>query len=226
MKEALPMLLNVSPVTPQDRRVAFRIHGLDACPPHLQVELEKWIEEGECGLDTEELDAAAELVAAARPHITQQVPVEVTDKEWQQLRWAATRTVDGEPRLAQLNMILAERGPVAKQTLEAAYKAVEENLIQCEVSSIIRKTSPQRVHLLWGARVFSELKTVPLPEDASLYEVINGPMAAAYRARRYDFSMSEEERETQRRSFAYGNAAIENPNVTKELVDKVAEEME
>lgn len=38
-------------------------------------------------------------------------------------------------------------------------------------------------------------------------------------------TMTPEEREEQRRSFAYGNAAIENPRVTRELVDRVADEM-
>lgn len=37
--------------------------------------------------------------------------------------------------------------------------------------------------------------------------------------------MTPAEREAQRRSFAYGNAALSNPNVTRELVDKVADEM-
>ncbi len=37
--------------------------------------------------------------------------------------------------------------------------------------------------------------------------------------------MSDEEREEQRRSFAFGNANIENPRVTRELVDRVADRM-
>lgn len=37
--------------------------------------------------------------------------------------------------------------------------------------------------------------------------------------------VSDEDREKQRRSFAFGNANISNPLVTKELVDKVADEM-
>ena len=35
--------------------------------------------------------------------------------------------------------------------------------------------------------------------------------------------MSPEERETQRRSFAYGNAKIENDLITRETVDRQAE---
>lgn len=35
--------------------------------------------------------------------------------------------------------------------------------------------------------------------------------------------MTSEEREEQRRSWAYGNCAIENPNVTREMVDEVAD---
>ena len=37
--------------------------------------------------------------------------------------------------------------------------------------------------------------------------------------------MSDEDREEQRRSFAFGNANIENPRVTRELVDRVADRM-
>jgi hypothetical protein len=36
-------------------------------------------------------------------------------------------------------------------------------------------------------------------------------------------SMSRDEKEAQRRSFAYGNANIENTRVTREMVDKVAD---
>lgn len=39
------------------------------------------------------------------------------------------------------------------------------------------------------------------------------------------YKMTEREREAQRRSFAFGNANIDNPDVTRELVDQVAEEM-
>ena len=35
--------------------------------------------------------------------------------------------------------------------------------------------------------------------------------------------MTAAEREAQRRSFVYGNLHIENPNVTREIVDKAAE---
>lgn len=34
--------------------------------------------------------------------------------------------------------------------------------------------------------------------------------------------MSAEDQEAQRRSFAYGNAHIENDRITKEMVDKAA----
>ncbi len=37
--------------------------------------------------------------------------------------------------------------------------------------------------------------------------------------------MTPAEREEQRRSFAYGNVALDNPRVTRELVDAVADEM-
>lgn len=36
-------------------------------------------------------------------------------------------------------------------------------------------------------------------------------------------TMTPAEREAQRRSFAYGNVAIDNPLVTRALVDEVAE---
>lgn len=35
--------------------------------------------------------------------------------------------------------------------------------------------------------------------------------------------MTEAELETHRRSFAYGNAVIENPRVTREMVDRAAD---
>jgi hypothetical protein len=35
--------------------------------------------------------------------------------------------------------------------------------------------------------------------------------------------MSPEEQEAQRRSFAYGNAKIENDRVTREMIDKAAD---
>ena len=34
-----------------------------------------------------------------------------------------------------------------------------------------------------------------------------------------------EEREAQRRSFAYGNAAYENPRITREMIDREAEKL-
>ncbi len=34
------------------------------------------------------------------------------------------------------------------------------------------------------------------------------------------YKMSREERRAQRVSFAFGNAAIENPNITREMVEK------
>ena len=37
--------------------------------------------------------------------------------------------------------------------------------------------------------------------------------------------MTPEEREEQRRSFAYGNAALSNPNITREMVDDAAERL-
>lgn len=37
--------------------------------------------------------------------------------------------------------------------------------------------------------------------------------------------MSPAEREAQRRSFVFGNTQIENENITREMVDEVAERM-
>ena len=37
--------------------------------------------------------------------------------------------------------------------------------------------------------------------------------------------MTEEEREAQRRSFAYGNTKIENDLITREIVDRAAEDL-
>jgi hypothetical protein len=37
--------------------------------------------------------------------------------------------------------------------------------------------------------------------------------------------MSDYQKEAQRRSFAYGNARIENSRVTKEMVDEAAEKI-
>ncbi|MFB3815395.1 MAG: hypothetical protein ACE14L_14920 [Terriglobales bacterium] len=37
--------------------------------------------------------------------------------------------------------------------------------------------------------------------------------------------VSDAEREEQRRSFAYGNTAIENPRITRQTVDREAEAM-
>jgi hypothetical protein len=36
--------------------------------------------------------------------------------------------------------------------------------------------------------------------------------------------VSDEQREEQRRSFVYGNTAFENPKITREMVDRLAEE--
>lgn len=38
-----------------------------------------------------------------------------------------------------------------------------------------------------------------------------------------DVSMTPEQREAQRRSFAYGNAKIENEHITREMIDRAAE---
>ena len=37
--------------------------------------------------------------------------------------------------------------------------------------------------------------------------------------------MSDAEKEAQRRSFAYGNSKIENPEITREMVDSEAERL-
>jgi len=35
--------------------------------------------------------------------------------------------------------------------------------------------------------------------------------------------MTEEQWEEQRRSFAFGNTAFENPNITREMIDEIAD---
>lgn len=40
-----------------------------------------------------------------------------------------------------------------------------------------------------------------------------------------DYEMTPEEHEAQRRDFAYGNVKLSNPEVTREMVDEVADEM-
>lgn len=40
-----------------------------------------------------------------------------------------------------------------------------------------------------------------------------------------DRAMSEAEKEAQRRSFAYGNAHIENDRVTRAMIDEAAEKI-
>ena len=37
--------------------------------------------------------------------------------------------------------------------------------------------------------------------------------------------MSPQEKEEQRRSFAYGNTSIENPRITREMIDQEAEKL-
>lgn len=52
--------------------------------------------------------------------------------------------------------------------------------------------------------------------NKELYQLID-------KARR--IRMTPADREEQRRSFAYGNASIENPSVTREVVDKAADQL-
>lgn len=37
--------------------------------------------------------------------------------------------------------------------------------------------------------------------------------------------LTPQEKEQQRRSFAYGNAVIENPRITREMIDRAADEL-
>ena len=39
-------------------------------------------------------------------------------------------------------------------------------------------------------------------------------------------TITDEHRREQRRSFVYGNTAFENPDITRELVDKIDEQMD
>jgi hypothetical protein len=45
-------------------------------------------------------------------------------------------------------------------------------------------------------------------------------LASARRA-----EMTPEQREEQRRSFAYGNTALENPRITRQIIDQEAEKL-
>lgn len=38
-------------------------------------------------------------------------------------------------------------------------------------------------------------------------------------------NMTEKEKEEQRRSFVYGNLKTDHPDITRELIDKIADEM-
>jgi hypothetical protein len=49
------------------------------------------------------------------------------------------------------------------------------------------------------------------------------PLASFYESAR-TYVMSDEEREEQRRSFAHGNVALHNPAVTREVIDRAADE--
>lgn len=40
-----------------------------------------------------------------------------------------------------------------------------------------------------------------------------------------DFVLSPEEKEQQRRSFAYGNTVVESPRITREMIDRAADEL-
>ena len=57
---------------------------------------------------------------------------------------------------------------------------------------------------------------LPPVEEANLDRLLE-------RARKY--KMTPEEKERQRISFAYGNTHMENPNVTREMVEKAAERL-
>ena len=39
------------------------------------------------------------------------------------------------------------------------------------------------------------------------------------------FVLTSEDKEQQRRSFAYGNTVIENPRITREMVDRAADDL-
>ena len=53
--------------------------------------------------------------------------------------------------------------------------------------------------------------------------MLKGIEALIEKARRV--RMSNEQQEAQRRSFAYGNAAFENPRITRDMVDEQAKRL-
>lgn len=59
-----------------------------------------------------------------------------------------------------------------------------------------------------------------MPIRGDSFEMLQESIEAAR-----DHVMSAEEKEEQRRSFAYGNVALHNPAVTREVIDKAAEEL-
>ena len=58
--------------------------------------------------------------------------------------------------------------------------------------------------------------TKPLPPNAMLKELLEQCK---------NHKMTPEERRLQRISFAYGNASIENPNITREMVEEEDKEL-
>ena len=90
-----------------------------------------------------------------------------------------------------------------------------------------------------ASRVLSALRSSPTPMRLKqLAEQIGGNEAAicveasklvaqgkVVRVERGLYVMSPVELEEQRRSFAYGNTSIENEHVTREVVDKAAEDL-
>jgi hypothetical protein len=89
-----------------------------------------------------------------------------------------------------------------------------DNLITCSDEGCDASMSPDPnalTALMSGWTVAQDPET---PEDRHVY-----------RCPAHRLEMTPEEREAQRRSFAYGNASLSNPDVTRELVDRVADEM-
>jgi hypothetical protein len=62
--------------------------------------------------------------------------------------------------------------------------------------------------------------TFPAGLEADMTEGLTKLLAAAKTAK-----PSSEQKEEQRRSFAYGNTNIENPQITRQMVDREAEEL-
>jgi len=77
---------------------------------------------------------------------------------------------------------------------------------------------PVAIHLGLTDMLLSPGANAVLPKEASMEDRFEEMLKLATMSR-----MTPDEREAQRRSFAFGNAKIENDRVTREMIDKAAD---